>query len=265
MQNTTFGQYYYGDSLVHKLDPRVKLFGTIVFSTTIFLVSNFLGYALVLLFTALFIFLSQVPVTHIVKTVSSALLFAIFISFFQIFVTEGNPVAIIWKFTITDQGLITAGILSFRLIILVLGTSIITFCTTPKDLTDGMEKGLHILKKARVPIHEMAMAMFIAIRFIPVLSEEFKKIRTAQISRGADFDSGGLFKRIISLVSLIIPLLVSAFQRAFDLSIAMESRCYDDAGNRTKMYPFLYSSKDYVAYVIILLFFVLAIISTRIH
>lgn len=261
MSDITIGQYYSGTSLLHQLDARVKLLGTVLFSIAVFLVDNPLGYALIFFAVVVMVALSHVPITYIVKTVYTALLFALFISVFQIFFAKGNAIVSLGWLQITDQGVISALKLSFRLVILILGTSLVTFCTTPKDLTNGLEKGLGFLRVFHVPVSDIATAMFIAIRFIPVLSDEMSKIRTAQISRGADFDQGGPIKRITNLMPLIVPLLVSSFQRAYDLSIAMEARCYCGVG-KTKMYPFVYSTKDYVAYVVIGAFTVLVVVAT---
>jgi energy-coupling factor transport system permease protein len=250
----TLGQYYHGESLLYRLDPRVKLGGTFVFVLTLFLQREVEGYLYIALFLAAVVFLSRVPVLHIIKGISSAMGFILFIAFFQLFSPQGTVLFSLRFLQITDQGIVTACQLIFRLIALLVGTSIMTFTTTPKDLTDGFEKGFGFLKHINAPVHDIAMAMSIALRFIPILSEETVKIIRAQVSRGGDFEEGNFFRRIFNMIPLLIPLFVSAFQIAYDLSIAMEVRCYRGGSHRTKMYPLTYGTRDGMAYAVILLF-----------
>jgi energy-coupling factor transport system permease protein len=251
----TLGQYYPADSLLHKLDPRVKLLGTFVFAITLFLSRGIIAYGYIALFLSAVFTLSGIPVIRILKSVLPAVGFILFIAFFQLFSSQGNPIITFKLLSITDQSLRNTANLIFRLGILLLGTSIMTLTTTPKDLTDGLEKGLGFLTRIKIPVHDMALAMTIALRFIPILSEKTGEIIRAQISRGGDFEEGIFFRRLLNMVPLLIPLLVSAFWIAFDLSVAMEARCYNGSGNRTKMYPLRYSSRDFFAHGIILAFF----------
>jgi energy-coupling factor transport system permease protein len=254
-RDITLGQYYHGESLIHQLDPRVKLGGTFIFVLALFFARGPAGYLYCTLFIAMIIFLSRIPVLHFLTGISSAMGFILFIAFFQLFSPQGTVLFSLGFLRITGQGISSAGHLIFRLIALLVGTSIMTFTTTPKDLTDGIEKGMGFLKLIKVPVHDIALAMSIALRFIPILSEETVKIIRAQVSRGGDFEEGNFFQRIFNLIPLLIPLFVSAFQIAYDLSIAMEVRCYSGGGRRTKMYPLAYGTKDRVAYAIMLIFF----------
>jgi energy-coupling factor transport system permease protein len=259
--DVTLGQYYPSESLLHRLDPRVKLFGTFVFVIVLFMSRGAISYALDAFFVLSTLALSGVPFVKIVKIVGSTLWFIIFIAFFQLFAIDGTPLIRLGFFQITDQGVLRALDLAFRMTCLILGTLVITLCTTPKDLTDGLEKGLGFLKRLRFPVHEMAMSMSIALRFIPVLQEENARIRKAQMSRGADFNEGGPFRRIISLIPLLTPLLLSTFQRAYDLSLAMESRCYNGGDGRTKLHSFCYAKVDRITYCVVVLFFCLILIT----
>ena len=172
------------------------------------------------------------------------------------FATPGTEVAAVWKLTITREGIKTALFMAFRLIYLIIGSSILTLTTTPNNLTDGIEKGLSFLGRFKVPVHEVAMMMSIALSFIPILMEETDKIMKAQMARGADFESGNLIRRTKNMLPLLVPLFVSAFRRANDLAMAMEARCYRGGAGRTKMNPLIYWRRDYIAYVILFLYLV---------
>lgn len=251
IRDITIGQYYPRDSFIHKLDPRTKIIGTFIYIISLFLFRKFIPYLVVLGFLGVIIKTSEVPIKHILKGLKSILFLLIFAVVFNIFLTPGD---IVWKWgflKITRQGLETAGFMAIRLILLIMGSSLMTFTTTPNHLTDGLEKIMNPLKKIKVPVHEISMMMSIALRFIPILLEETDKIMKAQMARGADFESGNLLKKAKSLVPLLVPLFVSAFRRANDLAMAMEARCYHGGEGRTKMKPLKYHKQDYIAYVIL--------------
>ena len=251
LRDITLGQYYPVESPIHKLDPRVKLMGTVVFLASLFITKNFIGYILAALFLAVVIRLSKVPFSFMVKGMKTIVVLLLFSVVLNLFLTQGDVVWSFWKLSITKQGISTAGFIAIRLSFLIIGSSVMTLTTTPNNLTDGMEKGLSFLKVIKVPVHEIAMMMSIALRFIPILMDETDKIMKAQMARGADFESGNLFKRVKSLVPLLVPLFVSAFRRANDLAMAMEARCYRGGDGRTKMKPLKYKVRDAWGYVAI--------------
>ena len=251
----TLGQYYQTDSVLHRLDPRVKLVGTFAYLISLFVVDSLPGYLLAALFLAVMIRLSNVPFRYIVRGMKTILFLLIITVCFNLFLTPGEVIWEFWIFKMTREGLNFAIKMAIRLSLLILGSSIMTLTTTPTQLTDALESLMRPLKKVRVPVHEIAMMMSIALRFIPILMEETDKIMKAQIARGADFESRNLIKKIKSMVPLLVPLFISAFRRANDLAMAMEARCYRGGEGRTKMKPLVYSSKDRVAYLILLLFF----------
>lgn len=247
MADITIGQYYPENSIIHKLDPRVKLFGTMVFIILLFNINNIIGYALFTVFMAIIIKASRVPFKKLLKGVKGILFILIFSAVINAFLTSGEIIAEFWIITITKEGLIKAGYIAIRLVYLVICTSIMTLTTTPNDLADGLEKSFGFLKVIKFPVHEIAMIMSLALRFIPTLMEETDKITKAQKARGADFDTGNLLQRAKSLIPILIPLFISSIRRAIDLATAMEARCYH-GGNRTKMKPLKYAKRDYVAY-----------------
>ncbi|MBO4749564.1 MAG: energy-coupling factor transporter transmembrane protein EcfT [Lachnospiraceae bacterium] len=265
LRDITLGQYYQTDSIIHRLDPRVKLAGTLVYVITLFFYKNFVGYALAILFLALVIRLSKVPFRFMVRGMKSILFLLMITVLFNLFLTPGTPVVTFWKLPITQEGTALAVSMSLRLTLLVIGSSLMTLTTTPNNLTDGMEKGMGFLRIFKVPVHDVAMMMSIALRFIPILLEETDKIMKAQMARGADFESGNLFKRAKALVPLLVPLFVSAFRRANDLAMAMEARCYRGGEGRTKMKPLKYKARDYAAYAILLFFMIFSIWAGRLR
>lgn len=256
LRDITIGQYYNTDSLLHRLDPRVKLLGTLVFLISLFLKRSILAYIFITIVLITMIRLSRVPVSFMVKGLKMIWILMLLTVPMNLFLTQGE-VLVSWKiFSITKEGIETAVFTVVRLVYLIIGSSLMTLTTTPNQLTDGLEKGLGFLKKIKVPVHEIAMMMSIALRFIPILMEETDKIMKAQMARGADFESGKLWKRIKSLIPLLVPLFVSAFRRANDLAMAMEARCYRGGEGRTKMKPLKYEKLDKTAY--LLMFFYLA-------
>lgn len=252
IKDITIGQYYPADSVIHKLDPRVKLVGTILFIISLFLFGTVPGYVVATVFLLTVIALSKVPLGRILKGLKAIFILMLFTVVFNLFLTPGEPLIRIWKLTITKQGLTLAIHMAVRLIYLVVGSSVMTLTTTPNNLTDGMEKGLSFLKKIHVPVHEIAMMMSIALRFIPILMEETEKIMKAQTARGADFESGNIIRRAKSLIPILVPLFISAFRRANDLAMAMEARCYHGGEGRTRMHPLQYERRDYIAYLVLL-------------
>ena len=259
LRDITLGQYYQTESVIHRLDPRVKLAGTLLFIISLFFFRNFIGYLVAALFLAVVIGLSHVPFRFMVKGMRAVVFLLLITVVFNLFLTPGEALVSIWKLTITKEGLATAVTMAVRLTMLIIGSSIMTLTTTPNNLTDGLEKGLRPLKLFKVPVHEVAMMMSIALRFIPILLEETDKILKAQIARGADFESGNLIRRAKALVPLLVPLFISAFRRANDLAMAMEARCYRGGDGRTKMKPLIYKRRDGIAYLCILVYLVASI------
>ena len=244
LRDITLGQYYQTQSLIHSLDPRVKLGGTLLYIISLFFFRNFSGYMIAALFLGIVIRLSHVPFKFMVKGMKAILFLLLITVMFNLFLTPGEELVSFWKLTITEEGLRSAVTMAVRLTLLIIGSSVMTLTTTPNNLTDGMEKMMKPLKVIRVPVHEVAMIMSIALRFIPILMEETDKIMKAQIARGADFESGNILKRARAMVPLLVPLFISAFRRANDLAMAMEARCYRGGEGRTKMKPLIYRRRD---------------------
>ena len=256
LRDITLGQYYQTESVIHRLDPRVKLVATICYILSLFLVDSVWGYLAAGLFLAVMIRLSHVPFKFMVKGMKAIILLLALTVAFNLFLTPGEPLVSVWKLTITKEGVRVAVMMAVRLTFLIIGSSVMTLTTTPNNLTDGMEKLMKPLRKIRVPVHEIAMMMSIALRFIPILLEETDKIMKAQIARGADFESGSILKKARALVPLLVPLFISAFRRANDLATAMEARCYRGGDNRTKMKPLIYQRRDRLAYIVLALYLV---------
>ena len=248
IRDITIGQYYPADSPLHKLDPRTKLMGTLVFIISVFLFHTIPGYAVATVFLAALIKISKVPVKFIFKGLKAIFVILLITMAFNVFLTPGE---VIWKLgflKMTKEGISLAVRMAIRLIYLVIGSSLMTLTTTPNQLTDGLEKGLRPLNRLHVPVHEIAMIMSIALRFIPILLEETDKIMKAQIARGADFENGNLIQKVKNMVPLLVPLFISVFRRANDLAMAMEARCYHGGEERTQMKPLHYEKQDYVTY-----------------
>ena len=254
MRNITIGQYYPADSILHKLDPRVKFLGTLVFIVSLFLIKGLAGYAFVTVVLVTLVKLSKVPFGMMLKGMKAIIFILIITVFFNMLFTPGEVIFTFWRLTITKEGVFQAFRMAVRLSYLIIGSSIMTLTTTPNQLTDAMENLFSPLKVIKVPVHEISMMMSIALRFIPILMEETDKIMKAQIARGADFESGNLIKRVTNMIPLLVPLFVSAFQRANDLAMAMEARCYHGGEGRTQMKPLRYEKRDFVAYILMLAF-----------
>ena len=260
VREITIGQYYYAESVIHKLDPRVKLMGTLIYVIALFIVNNILGYVAVALVLAGAIRLSRVPLKFIVKGLRAVMIVLLLTVSLNLFLTPGLQLVHFWIFTITLEGVKTSIFMALRLVMLIMGCSIMTLTTTPNNLTDGLEKSLKFLEFVKVPVHEVAMMMSIALRFIPILLEETDKIMKAQAARGADFESGGVIKRAKNMVPILVPLFVSAFRRANDLAMAMEARCYRGGTGRTKMKPLRYHRNDLISYGLMVAFLVIIIL-----
>ncbi len=262
LKDITLGQYYPVSSVLHSLDPRVKLAGTLIFMVSLFIVNSF-GYILCTAFLIIAMIMSNVPFSYIVKGLKPIFFLLAFTAVLNLFLTSGETA---WQFgflRITHEGIRVAIAMAVRLVYLVLGASLMTLTTTPNKLTDGLEKALSPLNIIKIPVHDIAMMMSIALRFIPILTEETDKIMQAQMARGADFESGKLMQRVKALIPLLVPMFVSAFRRANDLAVAMEARCYRGGDGRTHMKPLKYSGKDFAAY-LILAIYLCAIIVLRI-
>ncbi|MDO4491963.1 MAG: energy-coupling factor transporter transmembrane component T [Lachnospiraceae bacterium] len=258
LKDITLGQYYPAESLLHRMDPRVKIVGTMIYIVSLFLFNTW-GFILGTVFLAAVILLSNIPFSYMVKGLKTIFILMLCTMALNILLTPGDAIWS-WKFiNITKQGIVMAGRTGIRLVYLVLGASLMTLTTTPTKLTDAIERLLKPFRVIRVPAHEIAMMMSIALRFIPILMEETDKIMKAQMARGADFESGGLAKRIKALIPLLVPLFVSAFRRANDLALAMEARCYAGGEGRTQMKPLKYENRDRISYGVLWIYLAAAI------
>ena len=264
IREITIGQYYQTESVIHSLDPRVKLVSTILYIISLFIYKEPLPFILAGLFLALCVILSKVPFSYMVRGLKTIFFLMLITALFNLFLTPGETIFTVWKLSITLEGLKAAVYMALRLVMLVIGSSLMTLTTTPTMLTDAMEKLLWPFQKIGLPVHEIAMMMSIALRFIPILLEETDKIMKAQMARGADFESGNILKRLKAMVPILVPLFISAFRRANDLAMAMEARCYQGGEGRTKMKPLRYRRADTVAYIAVLLYFAAVIAAGQI-
>ncbi len=263
IRDITVGQYYQTESVLHSLDPRTKLIGVLVYLVSLFLFNSISVYIIATVFLVSTIALSRVPVSYILKGMRSMVFILLLTVVFNVFLTPGVPVFTFWKLQVTREGLVVAGYTAVRLIYLIIGSSLLTFTTTPNNLTDGLESLMKPLKAFRVPVHEVAMMMSIALRFIPILLDETDKIMKAQQARGADFEHGNILRRAKALVPILVPLFVSAFRRANDLAMAMEARCYRGGDGRSKMKPLKYKGRDIAAFIILIVYFAAVIAAGR--
>ena len=254
LKDITVGQYFPTGSIIHKLDPRIKIMTVFIFIVFLFIINTFLGYGLVLLWIILITYLSKIPLKVIFKGLKP-LRWIILITFIiNVLFTTGTPLFSIGPVGVSKEGVILALRMAIRLVLLVMGTSLLTLTTSPVSLTDGIEGLLKPFKKIGFPAHELAMMITIALRFIPTLIDETDKIIKAQKARGADFESGNIINRAKNMVPLIVPLLLSSINRADELSVAMEARCYRGGDGRTRMKEINFSTKDYVASTIIVIY-----------
>lgn len=259
IRDITLGQYYPTNSVLHRLDPRTKLVATLFFVISLFVFDSFIGYITATLYLGGVILASKVPFGFMVRGLKSIIFLLMITVVFNLFLTSGRVIVQFGILKITWEGLHLASFMAIRLIYLIVGSSVMTLTTTPNQLTDGLEKMMGPLKKIRVPVHEVAMMMSIALRFIPILLEETDKIMKAQIARGAEFDTGNIMQKAKSMVPLLVPLFIAAFRRANDLAMAMEARCYRGGEGRTKMKPLVYQSRDYKAYLVLIIYLGVAI------
>jgi len=249
IRDITIGQYYATDSVIHRLDPRVKVVGTLAYLISLFCFNKFSGYIIAALFFAILVKISHVPFKFMVKGLKPIMFMLIFTAALNLFWTPGEVVLVkAWVFTITLEGVKRSVFMALRLTFLIIGSSLMTLTTTPNQLTDALEKLLKPLNKIKVPVHEIAMMMSIALRFIPILVDETDKIMKAQMARGADFESGNVIQRIKAMLPILIPLFISAARRANGLALAMDARCYHGGEGRTKMKPLKYKKQDVIAY-----------------
>ena len=246
----TLGQYIPGNSVLHRLDPRTKIILTFAYITTLFIVNNVPGYILTGVLLFVLIKLSDIPFKFIMKSIKPIYIFIVFTALLNLFMTDGTYIVSFGIFHITREGVYVTVVMALRLIFLVAGTSLLTYTTSPIVLTDGIEALLKPLEKVKFPAHELAMMMTIALRFIPTIIEETDKIMKAQTARGADFDTGGLFKKAKAMIPLLIPLFVSSFRRADELALAMECRGYHGGEGRTKLKELKYTKLDAMAFII---------------
>lgn len=258
-KDITIGQYIPGNSFLHKMDARVKIILALLFIIVLFLVDNPFGYVLFTVFTLFLVVLSRVPFRYVIKGLKPMLFILVFTAMINLLMTPGKYLWSTelfgkWTIGITVEGIAAGVKMLLRLIYLIMGTSVLTLTTTPLMLTDGIENLLRPLEKIKVPAHEIAMMMTIAIRFVPTLAEETDKIQKAQMARGADFESGNLIRRMRAMIPLLVPLFISAFRRADDLAVAMESRCYHGGTGRTRMKEMKMTWHDSIAIIVLLLF-----------
>ena len=246
LKDITLGQFFPGNTIVHRLDPRTKLILVIVYIVALFSAEGVVTYALVFAALAAVVALSKIKLKVILKSMKPLLFIILLTGLLNLFYTQGTPLVSFWIFTITKEGVLTAFFMVLRITMLIMGTFLLTYTTSPISLTDGMESLLNPLKKIRVPVHELAMMMSIALRFIPTLIEETDKIMSAQKARGADFESGSIIDRAKALVPILVPLFISAFRRADELAVAMECRCYHGGHGRTKLHVLHYQTRDYL-------------------
>ena len=247
LKDITLGQYFPGDTLAHRLDPRTKLLATVLYIIAIFLAKGPIAYGVLILTLIVSVRISKVGAKALFRGLKPVLFIIAFTAVLNLFYTPGTVIAQFWIFHVTREGVITAIAMMLRISLLIMGTFLLTYTTSPIRLTDGLEDLLGPLKKLGVPVHELAMMMSIALRFIPTLIEETDKIMSAQKARGADFDSGNIFQKAKALVPILVPLFISAFRRADELATAMECRCYHGGEGRTKLHVLKYQRRDYVA------------------
>ncbi len=255
LKDITLGQFFPGNSLAHRLDPRTKILLTVLYIVALFCAKSFVSYGVVALLLVTGVRISGVAPKALVRGLKPILFIICFTAVLNLFYTPGEVLVSFWIFKMTKEGIFTAFFMVLRITMLIMGTFLLTYTTSPIALTDGLESLLNPLKKIRVPVHELAMIMSIALRMIPTLIEETDKIMSAQRARGADFESGSLLERAKALVPILVPLFISAFRRADELAVAMECRCYHGGEGRTKLHVLRYETRDYLvlaAYAVVL-------------
>ena len=247
LKDITLGQFFPGNTIVHRLDPRTKILAVVLYIVALFSANSVLTYAIVMVALTVSILVSKVPFRSLTKGLKPIVIIVIFTAVMNLFFTKGTPVCDVWLLRhITWEGLVAAVKMLLRIVMLIMGTFLLTYTTSPIALTDGLESLLGFLKKIKAPIHELSMMMSIALRFIPTLIEETDKIMSAQKARGADIESGNIFRRAKALVPILVPLFISAFRRADELATAMECRCYHGGEGRTALHVLHYERADWL-------------------
>lgn len=265
MREMTIGQFYSTDSLIHRLDPRVKIIITFIYVISLFFLRSFVTLGCAFIILMVYIMLSKVPLRYIVKGTKAIIWFIVFTVLLQMVTIQGSEA--IFEFgiiRITRTGVYSSCYLFIRLILMMVGSSMMTYTTTPNALTEGLEKLFKWMNKLKVPVHELAMIMSIALRFIPVIVEELDRIMKAQMARGMDFTEGNIFERLKKIMPVIVPLFVSAIRRSNELALAMDARCYHGGEGRTKMKPLKYRREDYIAYIFVVLYLVMLIMVKKV-
>ena len=264
LKDITLGQYFPGNSVIHRLDPRTKLVMLVVYIVALFLASGPASYGLMLVFLLASIRMSGIPGKAFIRGMKPLIFILIFTGLLNLFFTQGQTILVsVWGITITMEGVLRAIYMVARILMLIAGTFLLTYTTSPIALTDGLESLLNPLKHIKVPVHELSMMMCIALRFIPTLIEETDKIMSAQKARGADFETGKLMERVKALIPILVPLFISAFRRADELATAMECRCYHGGEDRTKMKLLRYKRRDFGAYAVGLLLLAAVIVMAQ--
>ena len=264
LREITIGQYYATDSLLHRLDPRVKIAGTLLYIISLFLVHHYIGFVVAALIFGVMVRMSNVPFRFIVKGLKPIMMMLVFTALLHLFCTPGKAIFSLGVLHITIEGVQKCIFLTVRLTLMMIGSSLMTLTTTPNQLTDGIEQMLRPLRKLHVPVHEFALMMSIALRFIPILMEELDKIMKAQLARGADFESGNFLHRLKNMLPILLPLFASAMRRANELAYAMDARCYHGGEGRTKMKPLRYGYRDMIGYISIVCYLIVLIAVDRI-
>jgi len=251
LKDITLGQFFPGNTVIHRLDPRTKLIAVVVYIAALFTAKWFVSYGLMVAFLVFTVWLSKVPPRSLVKGLKPVLFILAFTAVLNLFFTPGEILWSWWVIKVTKEGIFTAFFMLLRITMLIMGTFLLTYTTSPIRLTDGLESLLNPLKRFRLPVHELAMVMSIALRFIPTLIEETDKIMSAQKARGADFESGNLIQKAKALIPILVPLFISAFRRADELATAMECRCYHGGEGRTKFHMLRYQRIDYLSFAVL--------------
>ena len=265
LKDITLGQYFPGNSIVHRLDPRTKLLALVGYIVALFMAKSWASYGVCLVFLGIVIGISTIPLKSIVKGMKPLVMILIFTGLLNLLFTGGEDVLVkLGPITITGEGAIRAVFMVARILMLITGTFLLTYTTSPIALTDGLESLLSPLKKIKVPVHELSMMMCIALRFIPTLIEETDKIMSAQKARGADFETGSLMQRVKALVPILVPLFISAFRRADELATAMECRCYQGGAGRTKMKLLRFHREDFSSFGIVAVLIALVVLLSSI-
>ncbi|HHV07076.1 MAG TPA: energy-coupling factor transporter transmembrane protein EcfT [Firmicutes bacterium] len=260
LKDITLGQYVPGNSLLHRLDPRTKIIGAMIYIISLFLLKSLVGYAAITIFTLALVLLSALPWSYVLRGIRPVFYIVLFTLVLNFFLTPGETVWQLGPLKVTDEGIRLGIFMGWRLLLLVLSTSLLTLTSSPIALTDGIEYLLRPFKKIGVPAHELAMMMTIALRFIPTLLEETDKIMKAQMARGADFETGNIVKRARGMIPLLVPLFVSAFRRADELATAMEARCYRGGEGRTRLKELHFAGRDFMALAVSTILLVLSVV-----